>query len=124
MLFSPALPSSVRRRNLLKTFLYGASASALPWMAGCGSSDNTLGSTNGRVGASETNRFGGTALSNNQFRFRNIGPLGEPDANGVRTAAGFSTRVVAINSLPPAAGATPWHIFNDGGGVAPREDGG
>jgi len=124
MLFSPALPSSVRRRNLLKTFLYGASASALPWMAGCGSSDNTLGSTNGRVGASETNRFGGTALSNNQFRFRNIGPLGEPDANGVRTAAGFSTRVVAINSLPPAAGATPWHIFNDGGGVVPREDGG
>ncbi|MEK9815908.1 MAG: alkaline phosphatase PhoX [Limnobacter sp.] len=100
MSFSPALPSSVRRRNLLKTFLYGASASVLPWMAGCGSSGN------------------------NQFRFRNIGPLGEPDANGVRTAAGFSTRVVAINSLPPAAGATPWHIFNDGGGVVPREDGG
>ncbi|MCE2744376.1 MAG: PhoX family protein [Burkholderiales bacterium] len=118
-----SLPST-RRRNLLKTFLYGASASALPWMTGCGGSDNPLGSTGGRVGASETNRFGGTALSNQQFRFRNIGPLGEPDANGVRTAAGFSTRVVAISNLPPAPGATPWHIFNDGGGVVPREDGG
>lgn len=123
MSFSPALLPSVRRRNLLKTFLYGASASSLPWLAGCGSSDDVA-SAGGRVGASETNRFGGSALSNNQFRFRNIGPLGEPDANGVRTAAGFSTRVVAINSLPPAPGATPWHIFNDGGGVVPREDGG
>jgi uncharacterized protein len=124
MSFSPVLLPSVRRRNLLKTFLYGASASALPWMAGCTSSDDPASSAGGRVGASETNRFGGTALNNNQFRFRNIGPLGEPDANGVRTAAGFSTRVVAINSLPPAPGATPWHIFNDGGGVVPREDGG
>ncbi|WP_246065784.1 alkaline phosphatase PhoX [Limnobacter alexandrii] len=124
MSFSPALLPSVRRRNLLKTFLYGASASSLPWLAGCGSSDDATTSAGGRVGASETNRFGGSALSNNQFRFRNIGPLGEPDANGVRTAAGFSTRVVAINSLPPAPGATPWHIFNDGGGVVPREDGG
>lgn len=123
MSFSPALLPSVRRRNLLKTFLYGASASSLPWLAGCGSSDDVA-SAGGRVGASETNRFGGSALSNNQFRFRNIGPLGEADANGVRTAAGFSTRVVAINSLPPAPGATPWHIFNDGGGVVPREDGG
>ena len=124
MSFSPSMPPSVRRRNLLKTFLYGASASSLPWLAGCGSTDDNATAAGGRVGASETNRFGGSALSNNQFRFRNIGPLGEPDANGVRTAAGFSTRVVAINSLPPASGATPWHIFNDGGGVVPREDGG
>jgi len=123
MPFSPALLPNTRRRNLLKTFLYGASASTLPWLTGCGS-DNPSGSASGRVGASETNRFGGTALNNNQFRFRNIGPLGDPDANGVRTAAGFSTRVVAISNLPPVSGATPWHIFNDGGGVVPREDGG
>lgn len=88
MPFSPVLLPSVRRRNLLKTFLYGATASTLPWLTGCGSSENPSGSSSGRVAASETNRFGGTALSNNQFRFRNIGPLGEADTNGVRTAAG------------------------------------
>jgi len=124
MSFSPALLPSTRRRNLLKTFLLGASASTLPWLGGCTSSDNPLGGTSGRVTASESNRFGGSALNNSQFRFRNIGPLRDADANGVRTAAGFSTRVVAISNLPPARGATPWHIFNDGGGVVPREDGG
>ncbi|HEX4856979.1 MAG TPA: hypothetical protein VFV28_09210, partial [Limnobacter sp.] len=104
------------RRNLLKTFLGGAMASNLPWLTACGSDGSTTG-PGGRTASLQTNSFGGTALDNKQFRFRNIGPLGEPDANGVRTAAGFSTRVVAISNLPPAAGATPWHIFNDGGGV-------
>lgn len=112
-----------RRRKLLKTFLCGASASSLPWLTGCGS-DNMQAATGGRTGSLQTNNFGGSALSNNQFRFRNIGPLRPADANGVRTAAGFSTRVVAVSNMPPAPGAAPWHIFNDGGGVVPRDNGG
>ncbi|HEY1059734.1 MAG TPA: alkaline phosphatase PhoX [Limnobacter sp.] len=112
------------RRTLLKTFLYGASASTLPWLAGCGSDGTSPVAGNTTVTASGNNRFGGTAVSTAQFRFRNIGPLGEADANGVRVAQGFTTRVVAISNMPPASGATPWHIFNDGGGVVPRDNGG
>ena len=68
----------------------------------------------------------------------NIGALEAPDANGVRTPPGFSTRVVAINNeMPYSQGMNPtaggngrpvgnrlWHIFNDGGGVIPRANGG
>ena len=115
---------NLQRRSVLQAALFGAVSSTLPWMAGCTGSSSPSGVAGGRVNASETNRFGGSASNNAQFRFRNIGPLREADANGVRTAEGFSTRVVAINNMPPAPGATPWHIFNDGGGVVPREDGG
>ncbi|MCR3895715.1 hypothetical protein NUK31_22550, partial [Aeromonas caviae] len=74
-----------------------------------------------------------------QGRFASLGPLrAEPDANGVRTPEGFSTRVVAIaGELPQAAGMSasgprltggvgsrPWHILNDGGGVIARPGGG
>lgn len=111
------------RRTLLKTFLLGASASSLPWLSGCGS-DPTSTSAGGTVQAAGANRFGGSAVNNAQFRFRNIGPLKAADANGVRVAEGFSTRVVAIAGQAPASGATPWHIFNDGGGVVPRPNGG
>lgn len=125
MLKHPAQFPNTQRRSLLKTFLYGASATTMPWLAGCGSdSTSPFSSGGGVVSPSQTNRFGGSALQNNQFRFRNIGPLGQADANGVRTAAGFSTRVVAIAGQPPVSGTTPWHIFNDGGGVVPRENGG
>ena len=115
---------NLQRRSVLQTALFGAVSSSLPWMAGCTGSSSPGSPAGGRVNASGTNRFGGSALNNAQFRFRNIGPLREPDANGVRTAEGFSTRVVAISNMAPAPGATPWHIFNDGGGVVPRDNGG
>ncbi len=72
-------------------------------------------------------------------RFANLGPLRAADANGVRTPAGFSTRVVAINNELPqrngmsvsgpsspatAVGTRPWHILNDGGAVIARPNGG
>ncbi|MES2488176.1 MAG: alkaline phosphatase PhoX [Pseudomonadota bacterium] len=58
-------------------------------------------------------------------RFANIGPLGAPDAQGIRVPEGFSTRVVAITNQAPAPGSSYlWHIFPDGGGVMPKADGG
>ncbi|SFF44739.1 protein of unknown function [Fontimonas thermophila] len=58
-------------------------------------------------------------------RFADIGPLGEPDALGIRVPPGFSTRIVAIANQPPVPGGSYlWHIFPDGGGVMPKADGG
>lgn len=58
-------------------------------------------------------------------RFANIGPLGKPDALGIRVPEGFSTRVVAISNQPPVSSSDYlWHIFPDGGGVMPKADGG
>jgi secreted PhoX family phosphatase len=52
------------------------------------------------------------------------GPLGAPDANGIRLPAGFCSRVVATSgSLVPGT-AYPWHSAPDGGATFGRPDGG
>ena len=54
-----------------------------------------------------------------------IGPLGEPDANGVRVPAGFTARIVGKSSKPPIDGKDfLWHSAPDGGATFPLEDGG
>ncbi|MFW6049560.1 MAG: alkaline phosphatase PhoX [Myxococcota bacterium] len=54
----------------------------------------------------------------------NVGPLGEPDDNGLRLPEGFTSRVVARSSeVVPDTGHT-WHDAPDGGAVFPMEDGG
>lgn len=54
-----------------------------------------------------------------------IGPLGDPDANGVRVAAGFTARIVGRSSKPPIEGKDAlWHSAPDGGATFPTEDGG
>ncbi len=61
-----------------------------------------------------------------------IGPLGEPDANGLRLPAGFSSRVVARSGIPIVgdivSGLLPplytWHTFPDGGATFAAQDGG
>lgn len=55
----------------------------------------------------------------------NVGPLGEPDANGVRVPAGFTARVVARTGEQPVSGsAYAWHRAPDGGATFATEDGG
>lgn len=52
------------------------------------------------------------------------GPLGAPDANGLRLPAGFSSRVVATSkAVVPGTGYT-WHGDPDGGACFPTVDGG
>ena len=50
------------------------------------------------------------------------GPLGAPDANGVRLPAGFTSRVVATTGS--LVGLYPWHPAPDGGACYPTADGG
>lgn len=58
-------------------------------------------------------------------RLQNIGPLGPPDANGIRLPAGFSSRVVAqCGKAPTKSSAYLWHAFPDGGATFATRDGG
>ena len=55
----------------------------------------------------------------------NLGPLGEPDENGVRLPAGFTSRIVARSGQPALSGAEyTWHPAPDGGATFPVDDGG
>jgi hypothetical protein len=53
------------------------------------------------------------------------GPLGAPDANGVRLPAGFTSRVVAVSEQPVGATTYRWHYSPDGGAcfAVPNGDG-
>jgi len=54
-----------------------------------------------------------------------IGPLGAPDANGVRVPDGFTARIVGKSSKPPIDGKDLlWHSAPDGGATFPTDDGG
>jgi len=51
--------------------------------------------------------------------------LGEPDENGVRLPAGFTSRIVARSGTRPAAGSSyAWHASPDGGACFAAPDGG
>jgi secreted PhoX family phosphatase len=55
----------------------------------------------------------------------NLGPLGEPNADGVRLPAGFTARIVARSGQFPLASADyQWHSATDGGATFPTADGG
>ncbi len=54
-----------------------------------------------------------------------IGPLRAPDANGVRLAQGFSSRIVARSGVAPVVGRPfRWHDAPDGGAVFAAKGGG
>lgn len=53
-----------------------------------------------------------------------LGPLGDPDANGLRLPAGFSSRIVARSSQPVTGTQTVWHAAPDGGATFATDDGG
>jgi hypothetical protein len=54
-----------------------------------------------------------------------VGPLGEPNALGMRLPAGFSARIVARSGAPVMdAGSYIWHILPDGGATFATEDDG
>lgn len=56
---------------------------------------------------------------------RLLGPLGEPDENGIRLPAGFSSRVVAVSGERQAPRSSyRWHVLPDGGATFATADGG
>lgn len=52
------------------------------------------------------------------------GPLGEPDAFGLRLPAGFSARRLAVSGRSVAGTGHRWHFAPDGGACFPATDGG
>jgi secreted PhoX family phosphatase len=52
------------------------------------------------------------------------GPLGAPDANGIRLPAGFASRLLATSGQPVAGTSLTWHFAPDGGATFARPDGG
>jgi hypothetical protein len=65
---------------------------------------------------------GGSARAKTS-NIENLGPLGAPDANGVRLPAGFTSRIVAQSGQPPTGSGQPWHGAPDGGATFPTSDG-
>ena len=63
---------------------------------------------------------GGNAASN----IANLGPLGEPDENGLRLPTGFSSRIVARSGMTVGSSDYVWHNAPDGGAVVATDDGG
>jgi uncharacterized protein len=58
-------------------------------------------------------------------RIADIGPLGEPDANGLRLPAGFTSRIVGrTNERPVPSADYLWHRLPDGGATFPLDEGG
>ena len=55
-------------------------------------------------------------------RIAELGPLGEPDANGLRLPAGFTSRVIGTTGSNVAGTSYEWHIFPDGGATFITED--
>lgn len=57
-------------------------------------------------------------------RIASLGPLGAPDANGLRLPEGFRSRVVARTNQRVAGTEYVWHALPDGGATYPTADGG
>ncbi len=54
----------------------------------------------------------------------NLGPLQEPDANGIMLPPGFKSRIVARTGQKPANSDYTWHTLPDGGACFATEDNG
>lgn len=63
---------------------------------------------------------GGGATSN----IANLGPLGDPDENGLRLPEGFTSRVVASSGMEVGSSGYVWHNAPDGAAVFITDDGG
>ncbi len=68
---------------------------------------------------------GAINATSGRSRLVQIGPLREPDANGLRLADGFTSRIVARSRVAPVSGKSfRWHDAPDGGAVFGVADGG
>jgi hypothetical protein len=67
---------------------------------------------------------GGEMSSPTISNIANLGPLLDPDENGLRLPAGFSSRVIARSGTMVEASGYVWHNAPDGGGVFTTGDGG
>jgi len=108
----------IDRRRVLRLMGLGLVTTAVaPWVAGCSDDGGTSSGTTTTAPDPTTT----TTAPPGPVR---LGPLGDPDANGVRLPEGFTSRVVATTGEEvPGTGYT-WHVSPDGGACFPQDDGG
>ena len=101
------------RRVFLRNLLFSAGSLATAcWLTACG----------GGSGGSGGGRSAGFSS-----KFRTIGPLLEPNDDGIRLPEGFTSRQLAVFGEPPVPEVDPffiWHSDPDGGGTFRTDDGG
>jgi uncharacterized protein len=97
---------------------------AKPVLLGCASNDPDPGA--GREGLGGVSDAGPVAAEPAMVsRIAAMGPLRNPDANGVRLPEGFASRVVArAGSKPVESAEYAWHVAPDGGATYEAPDGG
>jgi secreted PhoX family phosphatase len=54
----------------------------------------------------------------------NLGPLGDPDGNGLRLPVGFTSRIIGRSGMPVGSSGYAWHSAPDGGATFTTGDGG
>jgi DNA-binding beta-propeller fold protein YncE len=99
-----------RRRFIARNMQYFSALVATPWLVAFSDASR----------AAEVSAGCGLQVSN----LTNLGPLLEPDENGVRLPAGFTSRVIAraANPVVPGSGFA-WHGSPDGGACYADGDG-
>jgi secreted PhoX family phosphatase len=103
----------LERRDFLQHGLIGLAALLARPVVGCGSDSG--GADNGGAGGAPKLRS----------RFSEIGPLAEPDVNGVAVPEGFTARIVARSGQRVLDTSDyNWHTFPDGGATFATDDGG
>ena len=106
-------PVNVKRRQLLEQMLTGAGLLSISplLLSGCSSV----------VAPERVAKLFRTRSSN----IESLGPLKEPDENGIRLPEGFTSRVVARSSEKPLKDSDyTWHWAPDGGAVFAIKGGG
>ncbi len=132
------LPRTLLRREFVGRGLAGfAAALASPGLVGCGDDGSTP--TDGGPTPDAAPSDAGIPVDGGPVVFptrdlpdppalrsliADIGPLEDPDMNGVRVAAGFTARVVARSGQMVPGTDHEWHPFPDGGATFITEDGG
>ncbi|MEM8609706.1 MAG: alkaline phosphatase PhoX [Myxococcota bacterium] len=115
-----------RRQFLRKSFAGAGWIVAGGVLSHCSDSDGT-GGTGGSAGAGGeggTAGMGGAGGAPAMSNIASLGPLQDPDENGVRLPEGFTSRVVAVAGEEVASTGYVWHGSPDGGAIYQTSDGG
>lgn len=119
--------ATVDRREFLRTAVVaGAGLTIAPHLLAACSSDSTNESSPSSTGLrpADVTTTSGPGAVTGPFRAGNpYGPLREPDANGIRLPADFTSRIIAVSGEVVAGTAYQWHVSPDGGACFVAPDG-
>ncbi|MEM7435951.1 MAG: alkaline phosphatase PhoX [Myxococcota bacterium] len=115
-----------RRQFLRKSFAGAGWIAAGGMLSRCGDNSDSggtggSGGSGGAGGVAGTGGAGGTPPPSN---IATLGPLQDPDENGLRLPEGFTSRIIAQAEMEVASTGHIWHSSPDGGAVYTASDGG